>query len=273
MRVQVFADFPEALTPVIEVNSSKNIELVIDVAIKDFIIPIPENTIRIFSTIEPNGMYIDLINHNQGCFDYLITNEPALIHLPQARIMEGYPAWVRPNKDISNKVFGVSTIFSGRRVFPGHELRFELLKRRNEIKIPKFFYMGTRNPMSSLPEGIIPLGKLKNDKEEVMKCMFHICIDSYEKKYMFSEKLIDPFISMVYPIYWGCENVSDYFDTDGFIHVDSVDQIINVCNNLTENEYYLSQKFMERNYNTALKYHDYGDCLQRKIQEILNEKS
>jgi hypothetical protein len=273
MRVKVYADFEEALDPVIEVQSDKKIELVIDYCIPQFLKPIPEDTIRIFATIEPDGRYIDLINHNQSCFNYLITNEPVLLHLPQARLMVGFPAFV-PVDPSEDKIFGVSAIFSGRNSFPGHPLRHELWRRREEIRMPKFFYVGERTRMPGVDYSKeLTITAKKTDKAIAMQTMFHIAIDCFEKDNMFTEKLIDPLISKVIPIYWGAGNVNKYFEEYGIYQVHNVNEIINICKSLTENDYWRSIKAIRKNFKLAQQYSDYGKCLQRKIQEIINEMS
>src|ERR1035437_2415315 len=113
MKVQVFADFYEIRDAVIDIDCDKNIELVYEYEFVHFQKPIPEDTIRFFATIEPDGRFIDFINHNQGCFDYLLTAEPVLLHLEKAIFMPGYPAWV-PANDSTDKQFGVSAVFTGR---------------------------------------------------------------------------------------------------------------------------------------------------------------
>jgi hypothetical protein len=269
MKVQVYADFYEIRDAVIEINTDKKIELVYENEFVNFQKPIPPDTIRFFATIEPDGRFIDFINHNLGCFDYLLTAEPALLHLEKTVFMPGYPAWVQPN-DSTEKYFGVSSVFTGRNVFPGHPLRYELWRRREEIKIPRFFYLGTRQPMPGI--NLTEELTLEPDhfsKQVTMKYMFHVAIDCFEKDNMFTEKLIDPLISMVMPIYWGAHNAEEFFNFNSIFRVHNVDEIIEVCNKLTPDVYWNHLSNIKQNYNLALNYADYPACVKRAINKAL----
>jgi hypothetical protein len=271
-RVKVYADFYEIRDAVIEIDTDKEIELVYEDEFINFQKPIPEDTIRIFATIEPDGRFIDFINNHQDCFNYLLTAEPDLLHLPQAIFMPGYPAWVPPN-DSTNKTFGVSSVFSARNCFPGHALRHELWRRQEEIKIPRFFYVGSRMPLEGVDMSkVLTLPPDHFGKKVVMDYMFHIVIDCFKKDNLFTEKLIDPLISMVYPIYWGAKNISKFFDVDSIIRVNSVDEIIEVCNNLTPHIYYGKLNTIDWNYKTALEYSDYAEVVKRAINKALKKE-
>ena len=106
-------------------------------------------------------------------------------------------------------------------------------------------------------------------KQVTMQYMFHIAIDCFEKDNLFTEKLIDPIISMVLPIYWGARNASEFFNPMGFIQVHDVDKIIEVCNNLTPDVYYRYLNLIKQNYNLALNYADYPQCVRQAINRAL----
>ena len=262
MRVKVYCDFEEALDPVIEAD--RPIDLVIDYGIPSYLSePKKEGVFVIFATIQPEGQYNNDIINNQGRFDILLTFIPELLKLPKARFFIGTTAFCTPG--ITDKIFGVSAIFSGRNCLPGHKLRFELWRRRHEIKIPRYFYVGDRTPFPYPIEDGIRLPATKSAKNEVMKTMFHIAIDSYDYPNSFSEKLIDPLITGTIPIYWGPDDIYKYFKV---VPAHNVDDIIEICNGLTPEFYYEAAEEIRENYESALYYHNYADCLQREIDEI-----
>ena len=265
MRVKVYCDFEEAIDPVIEAD--RPIDLVIDYGIPSYLSePKKEGVFVIFATIQPEGQYNNDIINNQGRFDVLLTFIPELLKLPKARFFIGCTAFCTPG--ITDKIFGVSAVFSGRNCLPGHKLRFELWKRRHEIKIPRYFYVGDRTPFPYPIEDGIRLPATKSAKNEVMKTMFHIAIDSYDYPNSFSEKLIDPLITGTIPIYWGASNINFYFHIEGLMvsiyRFGNVDQIIDICNNLKPEHYHTDLD----NYMYAMQYHNYADCLQREINKI-----
>lgn len=269
MKAQIFADFHEAYEANVEIQSDKKIEIVIDWMIKDFIKPIPPDTIRFFVTIQCERYYNGLVLGNQDCFDYLLTYDTELLSLPKARLMVGFPAWVHIN-DSMDKEFSVSTVISGRVGLPGHNMRKELLARREEIKIPNKIYFSTINKFDTDYSKELTLGYNHFCKDVVMDSMFHIAIDSVNRENFFSEKLIDPLITKTVPIFWGCPNLGDFFNLDGIIKVNSVDDIISTCNVLTEKDYYSRADAINENFDKAVKLSDYGKCIERTINNILN---
>jgi hypothetical protein len=58
--------------------------------------------------------------------------------------------------------------------------------------------------------------------------MFSICIENSNNSGYHTEKIIDAFLSKTIPIYWGCSNIGDFYDTDGIIQVNNADEIIKV---------------------------------------------
>ena len=260
MKAIIKAYFPEALNADIDI-SDKRIEVCIDNSIPENLSPVPEGTIRFFVTTQPEGDYNKIIIDNPQAYTYILTQFPELLQLPSSGKLVGCGSFIDPNPLIEKK-FGVSFILTNRNCLPGHTLKFELYKRRKEIKIPFDIYGSSWNPVKF--PGLLPLAPWDNrkDKARVMDCMFHICIDSYKRKDHYSEKLIDPLITKTVPIYWGCTNLGDYFNEQGIIQVDNVDEIIEVCSQLTPEVYERMISLVDDNYNSALKVYRYEDILR-----------
>lgn len=268
MKAIIKAWFPEGANANIDIPSDKKIEVCIDNAIPENLTVIPEDTIRFFVTTQPEGEYNRIILENRDSFTYLLTQFPELLQLPNAGKLVGCGSFVDPAPDIKKK-FGVSFIMTNRNCLPGHQLKFELYNRRKEIKIPFYIYGSSWNPIR-LP-GLLPMAAWDNrkDKVRVMDCMFHICIDSYKRKDHYSEKLIDPLITKTIPIYWGCTNLGDYFNETGIIQVDTVDDIIHVCNQLSGAVYQRMLPVVVDNYGAALKVYKYEDILRDAMMNLL----
>ena len=272
MKVNIKADFGEALFANIELDYPKKIEVIIDVEIPRSLTPVPDDTIRFWVTSQPEGDYNKIIKDNPDCYSYLFTSFSDLLKLPKSRFFMACTAFFEPDPDMKKK-FGVSTVMSGRCNLPGHFLRRELWQRKNEINIPLDFYLGTRNPLPKhfYSEGGIKLPSEHKEKKRVFDCMFHIAIDSYSRDNCFSEKLIDCFITKTVCVYWGCSNVDKFFNPSGIIQVNSVDDIIYACNGLTPARYSMMRNAIEDNYQRGLEYWNYGDYLEKKIKEVLSE--
>ena len=56
------------------------------------------------------------------------------------------------------------------------------------------------------------------------------------------------------PIYYGCPNIGNWFNLDGFIIVDNLEDIITACNSLNENSYQEKMAAVEENFEKSKKY-------------------
>ena len=81
------------------------------------------------------------------------------------------------------------------------------------------------------------------------------------------------FLFKTIPIYWGCSNIGDFFNMDGIITFENVDDAIHKINQLDENYYNSKKSAIEENYKLAQKYICYEQNVVDKITEIfkLNE--
>jgi hypothetical protein len=56
-----------------------------------------------------------------------------------------------------------------------------------------------------------------DDKIHLFNSMYSVVVESSNEQNYFTEKLIDCLITKTIPIYWGCPNISDFFDTSYWI--------------------------------------------------------
>jgi hypothetical protein len=96
--------------------------------------------------------------------------------------------------------------------------------------------------------------------------MFNVAIENVKRDNWFTEKLIDCFLTGTVPVYWGCPNVAEYFNIDGIIPFDSVQQFSNI--KLSEQLYTDMLPAIRDNFSRANKYVS-GDDI---IADILNER-
>jgi hypothetical protein len=270
MKAIMKSDFPEGINANIDIPCDKKIEVVIDNIIPYSLTPVPTDTIRFFVTTQSEGLYNQIILQHRDCFTYLLTQFDELLRLPNAIKLVGCGAFVDPDPNIEKK-FGVSMVMSNRNYLPGHPLRFEIYNRRKEIKMPFDIYRSSWNPVE-LPD-TLPLAPWDNrkDKIRVMDCMFHIAVDTYQRKDHYSEKLVDALITKTVPIYWGCTNLHEYFNTEGIIEINNVTQIIQWCNMLHESDYYALTYEINDNFKRALKVYKYEDILRDTMLKALKK--
>ena len=269
MKVLMKSIFPEGINANIDLPTDKKVECCIDNTIPQNLTPVPEDTIRFFVTTEPLGDYNKIILNNPQAYTYLLTQYPELLRLPNTVRLIGDGSFVDPTPDMKKK-FGVSIVMTNRNVAPGHLLRHELYARRKEIKIPFDIYRGTWNQFEPT-EDTLPMPPWPNKKEKVMvfDCMFHICIEGLKHDHHYSEKIVDCLITKTVPIYWGCIIIGAFFNETGIIKVDTVDDIINVCNQLTPSDYNRFLPIVNDNYELGLKVYKYEDILRDAMLKAL----
>jgi hypothetical protein len=204
-------------------------------------------------------------------YDYVLTyHQEILDNNPKARYYMGLSTWIDPNKQRTH-TFGVSTVVGGKadRGFPGYAKRHELWARRGEISIPKAFYLSSHKRYQGADYSNNPI--LGSSKEPLFDSQFHIAIENVCIRNCFTEKIVDCFMSKTIPIHYGTPNIGDFFNMDGIYECRNVDEMIAVCNGLTEDDYAKRIDAIEDNFARASKFTPYGDTLKAKITEILAE--
>jgi hypothetical protein len=88
------------------------------------------------------------------------------------------------------------------------------------------------------------------------KHQFSIVIENTREKNYFSEKLMDCIITKTIPIYYGCENIGDYFNTKGWILLKDeqnfLQELYAQLHTLNDTYYMTHYSIVEENYETAI---------------------
>ena len=188
--------------------------------------PVTEKTVytdaEIF-TAPPGAIawLIEPIHGRQDAYDFLIersktlkeiwTCDRALLQMISNGVFVPFGGcWIHPDhRTIWNKTKSISTITSRHRGNVGYDLRHETVARfRDRIDCFGIEYT--------------PL-ELKIDA--LRDYRFHVVIENVQCDYWFTEKLIDCFATGTIPIYRGCPSIGDFFDLDGMIIVQTIDDI------------------------------------------------
>jgi len=232
--------------------------------------PIPPNSYRIIMLEEPlRGQLFDLVQEFRDNYDYVLTYEDEILTTnPKAILFRCADTWVHGYVP-DEKVFDVSTVIGGKvdLRMKGYALRHEIWEKKQFFAIPHKFYLSSnyKLPTADYNNNLV-LGK---SKTPVFDSMFHIAIENRSMKHYFSEKILDCFQTYTVPIYCGCENIEDYFNIDGIIVAKTADEIINICNSLTEDDYHSRMDAMKENYELAQSRVNYLDQLKDKLIEVI----
>jgi hypothetical protein len=254
----------------IEIYSEYPVEVYIDEFCFD---PIPIGTYRIVMLEEPlRGQLFDLVQRFPDYYNYVLTYEDEILQSnPKAILFHATDTWVKGYTTLSRE-FCVTTVVGGKNDLrmDGYAIRHELWRRQEEITIPKKFYLSGNYKWTHADYVSHPY-ILGDTKKPLFDAMFHICIENRSMKHYFSEKLLDCFHTRTVPIYCGCLNLEDYFNTAGTFRVSSVDELIEVCNQLTPELYERMLPAIEENFELAQPRSDYMEQLKNKITEILEK--
>jgi hypothetical protein len=252
----------------IDIDTKKNVEVYID----EFnTTPVCEGDIRIVILEESvQGTLFSLAYDYRDAYTYLLTYHHELLNdNPKARLFHStINSWVR-GYTFPPKKFCVSTLVGGKSDprQSGYVIRHELWRRRNEITIPTEFYLSSAFRWGEVNyDGEKILGE---KKYPLFDSQFHIAIENTKINNYFSEKIIDCFQTKTVPIYYGCTNMENYFNCEGIIFVDSVDDIVSYCNGLTSETYERMLPFAEDNFLRSEKWKDSTGRVEMMVRELI----
>lgn len=229
------------------------------------------SSVNIITLHEPNeyfGLH-DWVIQNKHLFNVILTwNDKVLNSCDNAMFLPFGHTWFKPDqyKKTYNKEFKIAHLRGSLLKSYGHQMRWEILDRKNEIKVPtKFFDIyGDRHNIE----------RARIDKEEVFSdSQFGVAIENFSHRGWFSEKILDCFLLKTIPIYWGCPNIGDFFNKEGVIKFENPDDFIYLSNQLTSNYYTSKKSIIEENYQLALQYVDYEQNIINKITEIFKHNN
>ena len=165
--------------------------------------------------------------------------------------------WI-PQEDqkIHEKTKLLSIIASSKRELSGHKLRHSV--------------------MATIGNKMDIYGRccnyIENKADALRDYKFNLCIENLQLTNWFTEKLIDCLRTGTVPIYWGSPNISDYFNINGFIIVNSLNDITNVVNNLTEDDYTSRLEYIQENFIKATNYsNNLFERVDNEIKKLWNE--
>lgn len=106
-----------------------------------------------------------------------------------------------------NKQSEISCIASSLNLFPGHKKRINFLE-----------YLKTTNLLVDyFGKGI---NEVKDKYDALAKYNYSIAIENDKTNFYWTEKISDCFLSDTMPIYYGCENITDFFPEESLILID-----------------------------------------------------
>ena len=100
--------------------------------------------------------------------------------------------------------------------------------------------------------------------------MFSITIMNCKHKDYFTETLVDTFRCGTIPIFWGCPNVGDYFNTDGMLIFKTGPELISILDKLSPQLYKNKLPYVKENFEIAKKHCQLDDKIYEAVKEVIN---
>jgi len=191
--------------------------------------------------LEPRAIHpftYDFIEKNHKLYDFVLTYDKNLLELGKNFLF--YPhgrCWIQHSIPIvKNKM--CSIIASKKCSTIGHRMRHDVA---NSFKGKVDLYGNAYKEIKDTDEALAPY-------------YYSVTIENSQQDYYFTEKLIDCFETKTVPIYWGCPSISKFFNTDGMIIFNDLNELSNILTSLTASQYQKMLPAIEDNYLKAQKY-------------------
>lgn len=194
--------------------------------------------IKIFWLLEPravNPLGYDKIISIENKFDYILTYDNTLLSrgdkyikyvVAQSRVSD-------VDCGIHNKSKLISMIASNKQMTEGHRYRHQIINKLHNKH--KFDLWGSGYKYFT------------NKNEPLKDYYFTISVMNSKVDNFFTEVLVDNFRLGTVPIFWGCPNISDYFDTKGMYIFNTIEELDNILDNITIQDYNNKLDFIQNN--------------------------
>lgn len=220
-----------------------------------------DSEFKVFVQMEPDSIshIKQKIIENYTYYDVILCWDEDLLNLPNSKLLLFGTCWVNhltpPLKDDKNKY--ISFLTSSKNFTSGHKFRHEIY---NKINDPIVFKKMTPP-------------RIENKSELLSDFKYSIVVENEYKNNWFTEKLVDCFASKTIPIYHGCPNINNYFNPNGIIKFNNINELTSIINTIKKEDLYFKKyKEIEENYNRCLEYIDIWDRIREKVnKEIKND--
>lgn len=171
-------------------------------------------------------------------FDVVITSRDDIQHSNVVRMHYICPWSVKKTYDEllhaqPAKTKNLSAIISNATVLPEHKNRFAFInKMKGHYKDHlDWFSKGGDTFIQDKWDGLAPY-------------RYSIAIENSSHQDYFTEKLMDCFLAEAFPFYWGCPNISNFFDDRSYLHIDTHQfiQAIQVIDDAMKSDWHIANK-------------------------------
>lgn len=198
-----------------------------------------------FITGEPESIKIfdkDFLNQ----FANIITSQKNIIHEKKILSQEGLP-WLigRKNRlDERNRSFMIYDDFKNKREYKKDKIISVITSNKYNTDGHKKRYDFVMKLKEAFGDNIDVFGRGINEIEDkwdaIASYKYHIVIENSIYDDYWTEKLADTFLAGAYPFYYGCSNISKYFDDSCYTKIDinKFDESLKIIEKIIKDETY-----------------------------------
>jgi len=210
--------------------------------------------------INPQGYHYILNNEHK--FDFILTYDVDFfknnnLFTEKIIINPMWCSWVHPeNHKVSEKSKLISIIASNKRGNLGHDMRHQFIDTySSHFNLDIFGGLtsgGGYNPIAEKSEGLSDY-------------MFSVVFENLKKEHLFTEKIIDCFLTGTIPIYWGANKITDYFNKDGIILVENFENIKDIIKDINPVFYQSRLSAVRENFEIAKQFKTVEDYFYKNF--------
>ena len=208
---------------------------------------------------------------NHRNYDLLLTHDEEILKAcPNARLCLYGTTWIPKSVydtiDVSRKQPKISCLTGSKEFTPAHTYRKFLYANQLNIPLPiKWFRSSFGNLLPAYQHNPILTGDIDSKVDLFMDFQFSLVIENCRQTHYFSEKLMDCLLTKTIPIYYGCPNISEYFDTRGWIILETTDMNELIAKASPLPNYGEFAEVIEHNHREAMKYTSLALNIQRAM--------
>lgn len=203
-----------------------------------------------------NTIYYEKIKDNEHRFDYILTHDEELLNRGNKYIksLVGSSRVLDEEANIYPKSKLFSMIASNKRMTIGHNFRHDIINQlRHKYNIDLY---GTGY-------------KIFDNKLEPLKdYCYSISVMNIKNNNFFTEVLVDNFRLGTVPIFWGCDNIGDYFDINGIITFNTIEELDDILKNLSFETYNKKMEYIKNNFLISENYLSTDDLIANVLTNI-----
>ena len=187
-------------------------------------------------------------------FDLILTRRPELLHFENAKLFHfgtNFLGDSDPESAFHNKKDAISYTMTNKNhpIADGYHVRHVIgqnIRKLNEISSLQIHGYDSQRFPTRYDSFDYMLG---NDETRIgmMKYKFHIAVENCTLPNYTTEKLHDCFLTKTVPIYYGSPNISDYYNMDGILKFEPVDELVSILQRIDSTTYDTMKDAVEEN--------------------------